>query len=677
MGCCSLLTQYVNTVMAAKGAGRDITEAIKVLVSVNNLTDSQVDTLCTSVNSALRAAGSGERVSASQVKAEAGSNLDSPTAPTAPGASNPYCDMGPVPAQSVNILNTLNRAAGDICFYGCFAAVLYQTATSRYESVASALTDAGTAFTALIQQLAQAPDRWGGIGLEQLQSLQDMVSSVVNNVGAIGTAFEGKNFAEIMWTYVKSFVARYANNITLGAAQSLVDQLAEELDSRSAKYAILDQKLVILMQAIEALVGYDWWDEFVAAVERAKADVSRADSALSRAEIGMSTGNWDRENIGKAQARLMLAKNGISSLDMIGQTVKELTEAFTSGDPFAFRWNAGRSVKQDFVNDLVALGEVLEEVKQIVTCLMLQGKRIEILGSLITSIHSLMVEVEGHISLNTSIDVQIDSDIIQETRNGLASMHTEMTSVVGNEDRISAPGYLTAWHAALSIYISGLEMINVYPSTAYLDPLGIIGYTEDGIAIGKLSPVVDKIADMSEPRALSFIEGIIRTGGDWSRLMANRKSWQDRMGLVRTELRSASVKDGAVADTCRTFSDYDNEYYNYAIDTLDDMGWKGAKQALERGRITQFLGMALQAGAAFSVGVDCIASLLDGAPADAGIAMALGEEFNKLQAESVVSIRAPAMLPAFQFEIVMSFSGKLQGIQAQLERIAAIQNGVC
>ncbi|MCK4823057.1 hypothetical protein KA005_45265, partial [bacterium] len=215
MGCCNLLTQYVNTVMAAYNAGRDITEAVKVLVGVNNLTASQVDTLCASTNNALRAAGSSERVSSAQVKAEAGSNSDSPSAPTAPGASNTYCDLGPVPAMSVNILDTLNRAAGDICFYGCFAAVLYQTASSRYESMSSALTDAGTAFTALIQQLAQAPDRWGNIGLEQLQSLQGMVSSVVNNVGAIGTAFEGKNFAEIMWTYVKSFVARYANHITL------------------------------------------------------------------------------------------------------------------------------------------------------------------------------------------------------------------------------------------------------------------------------------------------------------------------------------------------------------------------------------------------------------------------------------------------------------------------------
>lgn len=658
--------------MAAQGSGRDVTEAVKVLVSVNNLTHDQIDILCASVNNALAASGSADRVSASTVKAETDSVADSPS-----NTSDEYCDLGPVPSGSTNILNTLNQAAGDICFYGCFAAVLYQTALSRYESVSSDITDAGTTFTALMQQIMQAPERWGNIGLDQLNQLQEMVSSVVNNIGAIGSAFEGKNFAEIMWTYLKSFVARYANHITLGAAQSLVNQLEGELESRSNKYSILDQKLLKLMQALEALVGYDWWDEFEAAVIRAKTDISRADYDLGRAAIGITTGNWDRDNISKAQARLMLAKSGISSVDMIGQTVKELTQAFTSGDPFAFRWDAGRSIKQDFINDMVALGTVIEEVRQIITCLTLQSKRIEILSSLITSIYSLMMTVEGHISLNTAIDVQVDTSIIQETRDGIKSMHTEMESVIENEDRISAPGYLTAWHAALSTYISGLEMVNVYPSTTYLDPLGITGYTDDSIAISKLSIVVNAIADMEEPRALTFVEEIVRTSGDWVRLMSNRRSWQDRMGQIQTELRSAAVKDGQVISSCRTFAGYDNEYYNYVIDTLDDMGWKSAKQALERGQVTQLLNMSIHAAAAFSVGVDCISSLLGGVPNDAGIALALGEEFNKLQAESIVSIRAPAMLPAFQFEIIMSLGAKLGETRSQLNRILSLQEGVC
>jgi len=672
VGCCNEITQYVNAVMAAREAGRDTTEAVKVLVSVNNLTGDQIETLCSSVNNALAASGSSERVSVNKVKDETNFADGSPST-----ASGTYCDLGPVPSGAVNMLNTLNQAAGDICFYGCFAAVLYQTALSRYESISSAIADAGRSFTALMQQIIQAPERWGNIGLDQLGQLQDMVSSVINNIGAIGSAFEGKNFAEIMWTYLKSFMARYANHIVLGAAQSLVDKLVTELESRSDKYSILDQKLVKLMQALENLVGYDWWDEFEAAVTRAKTDISRADYDLGRAAIGIATGNWDRGNIGKAQARLMLAKSGISSLDMIGATVKELTEAFVSGDPFSFRWDAGRSIKQDFIDDMVALGEAIEEVKQIVECLTLQNKRIEILAALITTIHSLMMTTEGYISLNTSIDVNVDTDIIQETRTGIKSMHTEMETVLDNEDRISAPGYVTAWHTALSVLISGLEMVNVYPSTTFLDPLGIIGYTDDSQSISELSVVVDAIADMEDPRALTYVEEIVRTGGDWTRLMSNRESWQDRMGQIQTELRKAAVKDGSLISSCHTFAGYDNEYYNYVIDTLDGMGWKSAKQALERGQVTQVLNMSIHSAAAFSVGIDCLSSVLDRVPSDAGIALALGEEFNKAQAEAIVSIRAPAMLPAFQFEIIMSLGSKLGEVQSQLDRILALQGGVC
>ena len=79
-----------------------------------------------------------------------------------------------------------------------------------------------------------------------------MVSDVVNNVGAIGTAFEGQNFAQIMWTYVKSYVARYGNHIMLGAAQKLVDEMEEEVSTRGDRYTILDQKMVVLAQALQA-----------------------------------------------------------------------------------------------------------------------------------------------------------------------------------------------------------------------------------------------------------------------------------------------------------------------------------------------------------------------------------------------------------------------------------------
>jgi hypothetical protein len=657
--------------MSARSSGRDVTEAVKSIVSTNGLSDQEVDNLVASVNSALISQGDSERVSAEVVKAQTASADKSPSDTTG------YCDQGPYPPQMTNVMNTLSQAASDICFYGCFAAVLYQTAASRYESVGQTLSDAGTAFTALIQQIAQAPDRWGDVGLEQLQSLENMVSDVVSNIGAIGNAFQGQSFSEIMWTYIKSYVARYGNHIMLGAAQKLVDELAEEVDLRSNRYALLDQKMVDLAEALQALVGYDWWDEFVAAVERAKTDLARADQELIRAQTGANTGNWDNEYLNKAQARLVLAKNGISSLDMIGGTIEELTQAFTSNDPFAFRWNAGRSVRQDFIEDLQTLGEVIDEVKEIVECILLQDKRIEILVALVTAIHSAISEVEGHISLNTSVDVQVDSDIISETRDGISAMHEEMSSCIDNKDRVGAPGYLVAWHAALSTFISGLEVVNIYPSTTYLDPLGVTGYTTDSIAEAKLATLVTKLADMKTPRAMTFVNGIIHTAGDMTRLMANRQSWLDRMGAVRTELRNASVADGQVVSECRKFSGYDNEYYNYVVDTLDDLGWRGAKEAIERGQVAQFLNMSLQLGAAFSLGLDCIGSILDGAPTDAGIALALGEEYSKMQAEAVVSIRAPAMLPAFQFEAITSLAGKLQEIQSQIERIAAIQGGVC
>lgn len=679
--CCNVLNQYVTSIVGAWESGRDLTEATKQVAGVNALSEEQVVTLCGSVNSAMQSMGApgSERVSSDTVNKE----LESlPQGLDGEDSSGKYCDTGPLPGNAAEVMDTLSEIAGSICFYGCFAGALYATSVSRYNNLGEALSDAGTAFTSLMQQMAQSGNRWGTSFQDQLKALSGLVKDIVSaSYNSIADAFKGKSWDQIMWSFLKGYGSRYANYIIIGAAQNLVDELNSELKSRSSKYLILDQKLTKLATALEALAGYDWWEEFLAATNKAKGEVARADAALIRAQVGVSTGSWDSKDINHAQARILLAKSSISSVDMITDTIEELFGALKDTDPWSFNWDSARAVRADFLEDLDTLGVILEDMKEFVTCLDIQNKRIDILKALIITLNNTTLATSDLDFLDSSIDVQIDADVVDITRQELRRIHSEMTSVIANEDRVAAPVYLSSWNVSLYALLNGLNLLNAYPATLGLEPLGLSGYVSNTQELSALQNVVDAIENMEEPSGMQFVMSIINNAGNMSQLMTNREAWRDQVGQIRTALRANSSKDNMVSSVCSTFSGNDNEYYDYIVGSLEDLGWNGAKHALERGEVAQFLRMGLFAGAAMFAGLDCFASMIqtsiEAHSGDVGIDAALGEEFNRLQAESIVSIKAPAMLPAFQFDAIISIAGKLRDIQDQITRIASIKDGIC
>lgn len=703
MVCCNRLAAWVNGIVSSYTEdGLDPTQSAKTVSYNNGLTTSEIGSLVNAVNQSLlsegvqvelddvlEGLGMAEEMSSSRLRMSGSwRGADAQT----PSNFNKYCEnvLSRYNGDAGQIMNTLTNAAGDICFYGCFAAMLAEAAIAKYNNVASEFDDTVMMAQQMLQQMIAAPDRWVELNVDFLDTFGDLLNDISSGVwGPAQEYVKNRSFSEILFMYLKSYVARYAQSIILGAIQGMVDTLEEKLNHRADLLAILDLRMKSVATALANLMGRDWWEDFVRAVEKAQANINEADQSLQRAQVGAVTGTWDDTNLSKAQIRLVVAKNAISSVDMITQTLNEIwDEVIIGGDPFSFHWDVGSSIKNDFMSDLKELGDELDDMTDLIGCLTTTTEEIKIYISLIEVAAQGLDFVNNRIDVESSLDVSLDTTIIDQVRQGLRQMFQEMGSVVENEDRTGAPGYLTGWHALLLSYITGLKVTNLYPNVDFLNPLGFSGAAADAGAIQDLQYILyphepfDHVLSLSERDfdimdILRPVSNFIATAGNIGGMFGNYQTWADRLELIRGTVRNRVAMDHDAADLCMRYSGNESDEYDYIIEMLDSCGWEGAKDILSRGKLSEFVNLSIYSIAAVSANVDCLASVADAFSDNFGINLAVNKEIYDQQATATVALRAPSLLPSIQFKAILSLSKKLGDIADGITSIMDLKSEVC
>jgi len=715
-GCCDALASRVNAIVAAWQGGRDLEVAVKQVISVHQLTQSQVSTLCNNVNSALLNIGAGG-AGTDGAGTDGGVSVDAASmpyfTPTTSSLTSGFegCDEGL--GTELAKISKLTDLTAAFCQITGFAAALMTSKVARHTELTTVITEIGLAYESVKTQVIQDAERYSAdfeVFFDALDSWWDAARAGVEaGVEELGEV----DWMEAAVTVLKATATRYAVMLVEAAIQKNTDTLSEELVSRNEKYSLLEQKISLASQKLLDISVEDWWGDFESGVERAIEELDSASAGLVN-EDGSPLNNW--KSLGKIDdlvAATMRAKNHIS-MGLTPEEELKLTSKINSAqssDPFG----GGRMIEtkgSKFFKELAELGEAFEEMQKILDCIEIQNNSIKAQSLIIIGgygIFQVMAQFGVAASLTVTIDIEpTEASYSKKEPSNYSGSQTSSTSVadalqkIANEmrnvlvrkDKSHAPSYIKKWTRQLN---------DAAWSTTLTTGSGINSYLNPNSVNQAISSVVSGYSDVSADAssdagaaALATLEGIVEVlqenVSNWNtsidkvrrfvaadgyvlKLLANRVKWEEEIGTLRSELNSDITRGNNTISQCDKYFDYDNEHYDFVVDTLKDWGLKGAALAIEKCQIPTFLNMPLNVMASLSAAAKCLMELLNSETLtqDLGISMAMELEQAENEAISIATLKAPPMLPALQFEAINLFVDKALGIKAEIESLVGMQ----
>jgi len=585
-------------------------------------------------------------------------------------------------------------AAGDVCFYGCFAAVLYQATLQKSVRLQETRDRVLDATRRTIQQLLKAPGYYGEIGVEFLNQLNRLVDDI--SIGATsGKQWNQLSFPSAAWAFFKSYIARYAREIVLAAVQKMDDEMIDLFEKRANRCALLDQEIQQLMAELEGLSGYEWWDDLVRAIREAKQRLGQSYNELNRVQIGVATGSFDRRQGEAAQAHMLVAYSRLSDVDDLGRLIGSLGQAALNavgGDPFEYDYSGPepKNALRDALKRLRLAGDHIKAIQEHWGCLLRMSNRIDRLKADIEAAARVVDALNRDgIQMGVSVDVLFGDATVQSVMEGILRVTEEMEAAIARMDRVGAPALVASWRGQIAVWMQGLNTLNVLPTLPGASGLGLGGMTEDNEGVNELKYMLyphdprDGYQSLSEMditlgSLVDLMERFIRSTGDFGRLLGDREAWRQRVDQVRSGLRDVVGRDRNAKRMCQHYNGNESDVFDWIYGAIDGMGWRAALELLSRGLVIDLLSLSIsEAVQDLPTLMSCLSGLQVAYNGNAGVKARLEKVSQEQQAQSLLALRSSATLPAYQFGVLSMIKDKLTAIEQELAQIGEISEVAC
>ena len=603
------------------------------------------------------------------------------------------CDS-PVPnwAGSGSVVSKLSEVVSDVCFYTCFVGILWELSINKYENLYSGLQSMVASFVGLGRYLLEQGIEIGGAGTSILESLLDSLEGLASgSLNLVGMQFD--SFPSALWAFIKGEVLRYFEPLMLASIQSMMSELSEELNNRRRLLGEVEQKIDDVKTAMNNLMGFDWWEDWIVNVVWAAQHVRSADREIQRVYSDINVGEWDGNHLDMSENHMLVAWKLLSSDDEFNAFMTEIGEQIGQafGEPSEsqqykpFDWSFKANLFNEFLDDLKTLGERLNELKDLYDCLVRTSGRATILKALIFAAAEVLAAMAAGTGPLKGIylDVALQDNVLDEVHENLIRIYNEMTDIVENERRTVAPIYNMQWRNDLKSMITLLSAFGALPT-----PLGLDFTQTVASANNQLQYILyqhdpkDGVKSLSEYDFSDSLVGrrlqeFVLTAGNLADLLTQHSQWEQKITQLKTSIRNMKQRDATAKTLCDTFENYDDERYTYLVSLLDDAGWTAAHKYLTCGKLHELLQLSVSGLGIISTAVQCLSKTIATMVEDKGLQIKLNDILTSAMAEDRVATRTSVALPSFQFKAFNTIQMRLGALETDMQDILNLQNEVC
>lgn len=583
-------------------------------------------------------------------------------------------------AEIDDILNKFTVIAGDACIYGCFLSILYEHSVQKFIDAKKAGTEVGAAIISFITRNFADPTEGAANAIlaQLLQMVELYMNSVENLVKTATAAFEGMNFADIVFSIVKSTLARYAKQIVMAAVQGMVKDMEAELINREALLYKIRVSLDKLDMGLSNAAQYDWWTEFVQATQEADVQLNDARRSFSTAYDSSREGNWNTEVIERGQVRLLVALQRLSSVKDIEDLVSELQSDFM-GSPYLPFDAMFKPVKAaPLWEALDNIRDALEDLLDDNNCLAKTTFRLQQLRGFILAAEGTLKWLDSQVGINMALDIVMNDAVIGGVVQSILDIQTDMRRVISEHNRLIAPISLATWKIEIKSQVELLKLFGSLPT-----PWGAEAYGEEGTALAQLQYLLhqhtpsDGVSSMDEwdfssTFVTDVVAMVIRSAGNIQNLVTNKPQWNSDMARAKSNINKLARKDATAAQMLHMFVGHESDKYDYILQLLETSGMGGAKRLIERAQMISILEatalMSVSAGGALA----CLSSMFgDRAGMSIETQAAIDSMYDTQLSDAKAAVRSLNTMPSMQFRAL----GVLQmQINDSLNDIAFISN---
>lgn len=586
-------------------------------------------------------------------------------------------------SQAQGLEQFVNIVSG-VCFYGCLVSLIMEATQQRWTSLA-------TVYQRTVQSVITLGKRFLGdpTGSPEAQNLMDCFENLMNGIGSTYSTLitqqpQNQSLEGVIWSMAKTMIARYSSEMIMAACQDMVDKMKADLAESETHLSLLEQDVNELQSAIEDLLEYDWWDDFVDAVNAAYLSLGTAKQELESAYVNASGGTWQRENVDNAQYRMAVAWQRLATdsetqemLDEFGGYT-DLTRPYNPFDPAFFR-GSGKSM----MASMNRLSTAVDNIKSRHDCLYKLSIRLQMYKNLLTLANEALGYIGSDRYAGFALDIMLGDDLLHTMITHVKMVMNEMHDVVENEKRLVAPFYATSWRNEIHADMEILKTFQSVPQPFNLPSLMIEQDSLDDLHY-LLFPhdPKDGLQSLSEidfsVSALQAILGrLMATAGNFGMLLAYRGQWQEDMNEVRDSIRDRRDTQARAQALLEKFDGYESTRFDYVLNLLRNSQMESAAKLLETGRITDLLSLGVMAAAATTTLSECLAPIIGGEGLSLGLSIRLEQLQAEEQSDIVARMRASLNLPSLQFKALMGLQTELQGIDARIAELNSLNQEIC
>jgi len=585
-----------------------------------------------------------------------------------------------------HLLNQFTNVANDACIYGCYASILYEHSAQKFIDAKKAGTDIWVAISNFLTRNAVDPTEGMSMALiDQIKSMAELYANAATNAAsAAANAFKDQSWTDILFGLIKTVLSRYGKQIIMAAIQSMVDEMESEIQNRSDLLTQMRTSLDRLESALEVAAQYDWWDEFVQAVQEADLELADARRNFSRAYDSSKQGNWDTTNIDRGVLRLSVARQKLSSAKDVQDFVLEW-EGGSLEKPYLPFDSMFRPVKAaPLWGALDIVSEELKAIKSSWECLGKTTLRLQQLRGFIMAAEGTIKWMESQVGINMSLDLVMSDAVIGGVVNSIADIQRDMRRVLEENNRLTAPVSLAAWKTEIKSQVELLGALGIKDGGwgELHAPWGMEAHGEENTALEDLQRILHSNGniyvmtmdqwDFSATFVSDIVGQIMRSAGDIVSLVANKPLWNANLQRAKTSINQLAQKDSEAVAMLHSFSGHESDKYDYLLQLMDSAGMDGAKTMAMRAQMINIMQATTIMGVGAGGALACLSSMFGDRTGMSVEAQAAIEEMYDTQlSDAKATVRSLNILPSLQLK---SLNVLQMQINDALDEMALISN---
>lgn len=594
-----------------------------------------------------------------------------------------------------DLLDALANVSENACYYGCFIMLLLQKSIFRYQNMSQRVSEIANAGLTLLNSFAS--------GLST--AVFDPLASAWQSLYQLGTGLYGQleetlsgvSFQDLGLTFVKGTIVRYMGPIMLASAQNLANEMEKELENRRLLFNQSINEVEKLRQAIDHLLGYDWWRILENAINSARNHVGNARMSIARAQAESTSGRWSNTDLGIARTNITAAWYMLSSkeaqeeMEVTGENVHEWRPY--SGVTLGSLWSHISSASEDIKKSLDKLKEKYDCILRITSRLKIYQTLLIALQDLINKVYSL--DEPGSL---VTFDIPATEQALAVLYGRLTAIYNQMGDVIDNDRKAIAPFMVENWRNELWGHLLALNALGELPSlgasvfgTKIALPFQAETYKLSEAGVADLNHIMNEHSPssegyvrgfvFSERTTLELLNSFINTMGNVGQILFNHDHWAESVDLLKGQIMGCVRRDSTAVNLLKQFDGYDCEQFGFLVNFLKTSGLDDAYKSLVSGRFTTLMEMT-DAAESISTTLSCLSAHISAFginfdALDSRLATELEQRMTDEQADTEVAVRTALALPAMQFEFMQSLIDKMDAMMAEIEYLQSIASGVC